>query len=300
MPEKGIRSTYSQCPLQLLICDDTGSLSTGTACYFFAADGAEFLITNWHIVSGKNPFDQKYLRKDQRVPIILKARIATWVGDPEHRSFTTVAVEVPLYNEDRSIPNWYEHPELGNSCDVVAIPFQKPSTTPSFMHVSANRVSMSKIPVKPGIPVFVIGFPSSLSVGFGLPIWKSGYIASEPYYDIAWGGEVSDLGGMLGGKKIPAFLIDSLTREGMSGSPVFASYAGSWDMSDPYRPVDPDEPGFWTRNDIALWGNQMQFVGLYSGRVPSREAEAAFGFCWRIDAIEAICAYKKIGRHPHN
>ena len=49
---------------------------------------------------------------------------------------------------------------------------------------------------------------------------------------------------------IPAFFIDSLTRSGMSGSPVFARYHGTWDMGDPYRKVDPDEPGFWKRDDI--------------------------------------------------
>ena len=110
---------------------------------------------------------------------------------------------------------------LGSKCDVVAIPFERPTTLPEFMHNSANMISSTRIPIKPGVVTFVIGFPRSLSVGFGLPIWKSGYIASEPHYDVVIGGTVSvTTGGMSGGLKIPAFFIDTLTREGMSGSPV--------------------------------------------------------------------------------
>ena len=85
----------------------------------------------------------------------------------------------------------------------------------------------------------------------------------------------------------------------MSGSPVFASYTGNWDMSDPYRPVDFDEPSFMLRNDVALSGNKMEFVGIYSGRIPSNEAEAALGFVWKESAIRQICVSKKIGAHPH-
>lgn len=110
------------------------------------------------------------------------------------------------------------------------------------MHNYPNRISSIRIPVKPGCQVYVIGFPSSLSSGFGLPIWKSGYIASEPAYDVILGGKLSEFGGMRGGTKIPAIFIDSLTRSGMSGSPVFASYTGNWDITDPYREIEPGSP----------------------------------------------------------
>ena len=103
----------------------------------------------------------------------------------------------------------------------------------------------------PGSTVFVIGFPRSLSVGFGLPLWKSGYIASEPHFNVTLGGRLSGYGGLKGGRRIPAFFIDTLTRAGMSGSPVFARYHGAWDMQHPYREVDPNEPGFWKRKDLA-------------------------------------------------
>ncbi len=298
MPELGIRSTYSQCPVQIFLCDDDGIISTGTG-FFFTEKNETYFVTNWHNISGRDPFTNNYLSNSQRRPLFIRAKFASWVGDPTKKEFTTIGRDIPLYNEDRSIPVWFEHPELGHECDVIAIPFQKPSVVPDFMHNSANMISGIRIPIKPGNTVFIIGFPHNLSVAFGLPIWKSGFIASEPHYDVKWGGELSDIGGMAGGRTGPAFFVDALTRKGMSGSPVFASYSGTWNMSDPYAPLNPDDPNFWSRSDIALGENRMEFVGIYSGRAPSIETDAALGFVWKQNAIEIICANKKIGQHPH-
>ena len=55
-----------------------------------------------------------------------------------------------------------------------------------------------RIPVLPGGTVYVIGFPHAISVGPGLPIWKSGYIASEPHFDVTIGGQRKDIGGFRG------------------------------------------------------------------------------------------------------
>ena len=125
-------------------------------------------------------------------------------------------------------------------------------------------------------------------------MWKSGYIASEPFYDVTIGGNLSSVGGLEGGLTIPAFFIDSQTRSGMSGSPVFASYTGPWDPQEPYGPLKFDEPGFWNRSDVRLGGTGREFVGCYSGRVPDRENGAALGLCWRKDVIDLICS----SRHP--
>src|SRR5262245_8381865 len=204
MPESGVRSTYSQRPIQILMHDSQGLLSTGTAFFYSTADEI-FLVTNWHNVSGKHPFDQTYLTKNHRSPTLLKAKMARWLGDTASGSFGIVPCNIPLYTDGQSQPVWFEHPTLASRCDVVALPFPKPSFVPDFMHNSANRISHTRIPVKPGGVAFIIGFPRSLSVGFGLPILKSGYIASEPFYDVTLGGKVSETGGLQGGTKLPAF-----------------------------------------------------------------------------------------------
>ena len=72
------------------------------------------------------------------------------------------------------------------------------------------------------------------------------------------------------------------------------------DMGDPYRKVDPDESGFWKRDDVAMWGSQgTKFIGCYSGRAGTKEQEAALGLCWRTDAIQEICRARKLGENPH-
>ena len=232
-------------------------------------------------------------------PIALTVKLSSYeVGNRQKGTFAIAPYDIPLYDGEH--PVWFEHPELGANCDVVAIPLKRPASCPTFMHNAANLVSKDNIPVKPGCTVFVIGFPRAISVGFGLPLWKSGYVASEPHYDIDLAGSLSEFGGMQGGTRIPAFFVDAQTRAGMSGSPVFARYYGSWDTIDPYRKIDPNEDGFWERDDVALWGSEgTQFIGCYSGRAAANESEAALGLCWRRDAIEATCRGRKLGSNPH-
>ena len=294
MPEWGIRSTYSQCPFQIQTWDNHGLLGAGTG-FFYEYGDEWFLITNWHIVSGKDPFTQEPQFAQGVFPAFIKAKFFSYL-DGTH-SFTPVAQRVNIY--DRSKPLWYEHPDLGSACDVVALPLTRPENCPKFMHNAANRISSIRIPVEPGGVVFIIGFPLTISVGFGLPLWKSGYIASEPAYDITLGGEIAERGGLAFGRTLPAFFIDAQTREGMSGSPVFASYVGSWDTQDPYTGIDPEQPEFWDRSDIFLGSKGTEFVGCYSGRMLGREQEAALGLCWRKNVIKYICSSKRPGQHPH-
>ncbi|CAM3482466.1 trypsin-like peptidase domain-containing protein [Pseudoalteromonas maricaloris] len=293
MPEKGIRSTYSQSPVQILMFDDHGLISTGTA-FFYSLNNEWFLVTNWHNISGKN-FITKDPISGSRFPTYIKAKISAYINDTN--GFVPIAQRVEIYKDYQ--PAWYQHPILGSDCDVIAIPMERPHSCPEYMHNAVNLISSMRIPVKPGNSAFIIGFPKSLSIGFGLPLWKSGYIASEPHYPVKIGGEVSEIGGLKNGKELPAFYIDSQTREGMSGSPVFASYTGNWDLTDPYQAVNPDEKNFWNRNDIALGENRMEFVGCYSGRIGSMEDGAALGLCWTVETINEICNSKSIGDHPH-
>lgn len=298
MPENGVRSTYSQCPVQIYMCDDDGIISTGTAFYFMH-NQEWFLITNWHNISGRNFLTKSPLSKNGRFPTYLKAKISSYVSKgskPQDNQFTTVSKRVEIYANYQ--PVWFEHPEIKSNCDVVAIPLERPSCCPEFMHNAANKISTTRIPIEPGNTVFIIGFPSSISVAFGLPVWKSGYIASEPHYPVTIGGALSEVGGLQNGIQLPAFYIDSQTREGMSGSPVFASYTGCWDHADPYAPLNFEDPNFWSRNDVTMSGRGTEFVGCYSGRIGLKEDGAALGLCWGTKTIQSICTAKIKGTHP--
>lgn len=283
MPENGIRSTYSQAPFMISMHDRGGLISTGTAFYYLH-DGKRFLVTNWHNFTGRNFFDNKNLDKNARTPMWITAHTAAWC-DPsqgDHRQFSLLPRKINIYEDpDAQLdPLWHEHPNLGaTQCDIVAIEVPRTEFEPEFMHYCVNEISKVLVPVLPGELAFVIGFPRGLHTGFGLPIWKSTFIASEPHYDVK-----------VGGKNLPAFFLDGYTREGMSGSPVFARYRGMWDAKDPYKPVDIDDPNFWNRDDVNVFGSEgTEFIGIYSGRIPEKEGEAALGLCWRRDAIDQVC-----------
>ena len=302
MPEQGIRSTYSQCPFKVDVyggADKTKPFSTATA-FYYCYEGEWFLITNWHVVAGRHSLSRKLLDNYGREPSSIKANLQTWydvysnvpVSEPlreKVKTFGPALYSIRLYADSK--PQWFEHPTYGHLCDIVALPFPRPARCPEFMHNAANLISKTKIPVEPGSTVFIVGFPHGISTGPGLPLHKSGYIASEPYYKTT-----------IYGTTLPAFLLDSQTRRGMSGSPVFAQYFGKWDLNDPYKEVNPDEPGFWQRDDVALGEVAKQFIGCYSGRLPGQNQgngeEPALGLCWPEDVIKEICAARRLGACP--
>ena len=292
MPEAGIRNHYSQCPFQILMCDDNGILGSGTA-FFFEYDDESFLITNWHNFSFRHFIDKTPLGSSARFPNHMKVKLVTALNDGT--SATTVAQRIEIY--DAYGPKWYEHPEHGSGCDVIALPLARPETCALHFHEPANKLDSARVPVAPGVTAFIIGFPRTISVGPGLPLWKSGYIASEPHYNVRIGGKISLVGGLSDGLSLPAFFIDSQTREGMSGAPVFAAYTGIWNTTDPFSSAD--ESGSMQLSDDTAIGSAAEFVGCYSGRVGPNEEGAALGLCWRVcesDTIEAICSARVRGQ----
>lgn len=276
--------------------DNAGLCSTGTA-FFYAKDDKWYLVTNKHNFTGKHAFTDEAITHG-RLPTHIEILISTFIGPPPYNAqtrFSTSPLRVDIYQDYQ--PAWYEHPSH-KVCDVVAPPLERPHSCANFMHNAANLIDSTQIPLKPGGTAFVIGFPRSLSIGFGLPLWKSGYIASEPFYDVKVGRDFSP-SGFTGGTQVPAFFIDTQTREGMSGSPFFSSYSGTWDTSDPYRQIDPAESGFFESNDIVLAATAMEFIGCYSGRVGPKEEGAALGLCWRKEVIDEICVNRMKAQHPH-
>ena len=291
MPEIGIRSALSQCPFQIRMCDSAGLIATGTG-FFYELNGDSFLVTTWHNISGRHAETKKCIDAYLRTPKHIEVEFASWIeGSAMTRWLPASSTErVEIYEGGE--PLWFEHPQLGSFCDIVALPVTRPENCPKFMHNPANLMTSDKIPMEPGNTVFIIGFPHGISIGLGLPLWKSGFIASEPYFDITTEDRQ---------RQLPAIFIDAQTRAGMSGSPVFASYTGSWDNSNPYS----DLAGLafqqaMERRTLLFASTGIELLGCYSGRVLGTTfAEAALGLCWRKEAIEHICASRKQGQHPH-
>jgi hypothetical protein len=165
------------------------------------------------------------------------------------------------------MPMWYEHPEYKHKVDVVIIPVNDIREIGSL---SANDPSLqlSQIRLRPGFDVFVLGFPRGISGGSNFPIWKRGSIASEPDFDI---------------DGLPKIFIDTATREGMSGSPVYAQQIGYW-FSE----------GVTNQNEAVI-GEGKRFLGVYSGRVGDDSFKAQLGIVWKPSVIEEIIQAAMVG-----
>lgn len=203
------------------------SLAVATGFFMRLQDKYDVLVTNWHVVTGKNPDTGKCIEKSLAVPDRLKVSCHS---SKEIGNF--IEEEIQLYDASGE-PIWIEHPD-GPMVDVVFIPFKNPDV--NCVHV--NVVLEPKLPVLPGAVVHIVGFPLGLSNGESFPIWKTGHIASDVDLDF----EVNR----------PAFLIDATTRGGMSGSPVYARSFGSF----------MDGKG----GQVIHVGLYTEFIGVYSGR----------------------------------
>ena len=282
-----LKDNYIACPFQIQMCDLQGGISLGTA-FFYECEGETFVITNWHNVTGKHPLTGTALDSN-RSPLYIRAKWPMVNDNSPHPEGGTImhfqAQKIEI--EDVSGPIWFEHPQLGSVCDVVAIPVHKATNWPSSVHMAANKIDETSIPIEPGLKVIVIGFPQGISTGPGLPVIKTGFLSSMPGFDVRLGGEFSDIGGMKDGIKVPATLLDVHTIPGMSGSPVFGEYTGIW---------NPDGSSITELIGSSVIGTSRIFLGCYSSRVPRLEERSGLGIYHQRNAIEEICRIKYRGQ----
>jgi S1-C subfamily serine protease len=174
-----------------LLFDDT-VLSTATG-FFWSHPSGPFLVTNWHVVTGKHPETGKHLSSHAGEPNRLRAYVT-----PSDNLGAKRACDVKLHGADGR-PLWLVHPDQKEGVDIAIIPVRLPADA----HMQAlNQMTAAPAKLFVGDDVFVLGFP--LGPRDGMPIWKRASVATEPD-----GGGPSD-----------PMLIDTATRPGMSGSPV--------------------------------------------------------------------------------
>ena len=157
-------------------------------------------------------------------------------------------VEESLYDENKQ-KRWFEHPTLGASADLIALPLK--NTAGVEFYPLDLTLRNSDMQLSPGDPVHIVGFPFGETQGGGLPIWKTGTIASD--LDINYGGKAK-------------FLVDATARSGMSGSPVYARrFIPSSDKSGPGEGV-------------------TKFLGVYAEENQALE----LGAVWKAEAVAAL------------
>jgi hypothetical protein len=201
-------------------------LSTATS-FVVAGKSAPLLITNRHVVTGRNQDTKAPLSSHGGVP----DRLRVWHNAPSLGSW--IAVEEPLYTNDS--PRWYEHPVLGERMDVVALPLTALRGVQLYPYDLRNPGP--DLLVGPSDPVSVVGFPFGITGGGRFAIWATGSMAIEPIADY---------------NDLPVSLIDCRSRQGQSGSPVIAFRRGGASFKD---------------GSTSLGGTYSRLLGVYSGRI---------------------------------
>jgi hypothetical protein len=211
-------------------------------------------ITNWHVASGFDSNTKQALSSHGGVPDKLNVSFF-------HTGLLHIwgVQEISLVDNEQR-PIWLEHPRFRSRVDVVAIPFTLDPGL-EYFPLNGDDIEFQNIPIEIGGDVFIIGYPLGITGAGRLPIWKRGTIASEPALDL---------------DGLPKLLIDTATRQGMSGSPVIANYNGLF----------LETSGVMTDTDY--WGEHRKFLGVYSGRVGEGHFEAQLGVVWKASVVEDI------------
>ncbi len=260
-----IEEKKSYVPVKVETFFNDTSLSIGSA-FFYLFENESYLITNWHIVSGRNPQTEQPLLNCGAIPnkLSIKVPYKEKSNDQSYIQWKTYLLE--LYEKEK--PVWYVHPTLLEKVDIACIKLRIENT--AIVCANDNSLGLEMIRIYPSLDVFILGFPFGMFGGASFPLWKRGTIASEPDIDI---------------DNLPKFYVDTATREGMSGSPVYAQEVG---MIVPENAASMDDWQF---------GKSERFIGVYSGRIGAEdEFKVQIGIVWKMSAIEEILENKIIGK----
>ena len=251
-------------PVQVVNDQDT-NLGVATAFFYENQNSQLFLITNWHVVTGRKP-SSPWNSKTGAIPSLLKLKLHRRqepIGSQSTILVTDIdEVHIPINSVDGSEPRWLEHPKHRLQVDVVAIPVEKHLDIEQKYHFNILNKFPHFVPdYEPEAMdnVFVIGYPWGISAtagrGGAIPVYKRGSIASDPIIDY---------------RRLPSLLIDCRTTTAMSGSPVVVSHDGVW-MPE----------GRMT--DDSIIGTITSFLGVYSGRIADKKNEviSEIGIVWK-------------------
>lgn len=189
-----------------------------------------FLITNWHVVTGRNPSTGRPLSRRAAIPNIIRVMFHS------HLNGVWLGQNLELLDWVTGEKMWLEHPR-GREIDVVALPLKD---TLIKTYPLEDVLFDTSLEVLPSEPVSIVGFPFGFPSAGSYPIWKTGHVASD--IDENYDGK-------------PVFLVDATVRPGMSGSPVIARMK---------KMADDSNNGF-----LVLEGAD-KFLGVFSGGISKK------------------------------
>lgn len=213
------------------------------------------VVTAWHCVTGAHPHTKQPL-SPETAGRPNKLGVALLRHD-----FGSTEVLLDLYDEDGD-PVWYIHPAGFAEIDLAAIFFSPPSWD-GIISLYVNDVPDMPMALRVGADLFILGFPRNLD-RLGLPIWKRASLAIDVEAAIDQPGHRH-------------YLVDTASREGMSGALVIARSNG----------------GYQHENGMMMWtgADATRIMGVYTGRVGTKDELAAqIGIVWPIRYVEELIA----------
>ncbi len=226
---------YSVIPL--LLFHLVGNNLMGTATGFLWKDDPSsqyYLVTNYHVLSGKEPDSGKILDSKGRTPSSIRVfHNSSKLGEWKPTDYSVV--------DKDGKPKWKEHPTFGSKVDVVLLAIDLPSDVACY---AINEQEWVDLQLRPAENVSIIGFPHGQTAGGLFGIWQTGYIASEPEIDFSG---------------LPCLLVDSKAWPGNSGSPVIARRYGFWSTKDGNQGMGDGT------------SSATDFIGIFSGSLGKAE-----------------------------
>lgn len=241
--------TLSTAPLSLYFNDTALGQATG---FIWKIGDKYYLVSNWHVFSGRDFFTMKNLRPDGGRPNKIETMFNIETGSFFKQPWT-------IHIRDKGDrPLWMVLPGA-RRVDIAVLPLEFPPGERIITLYPLNVLAVAALRIEIGMDVFVLGYPFPIEPP-AYPIWKRGSIASEP---------------QLVGLSNDYMLVDTASRPGMSGAPVIRK---SWQnhLVEPGRQAYDDRPA-------------VKFLGVYSGRLPvDHPHEAQIGLVWDKSFIDEI------------
>lgn len=245
--------TYSITKLELLCGDKQIGVATG----FFLKKASEwFLVTNWHVLSGRNPENGQPRHSSGAVPDRCRFYAASKVG----LQLGWVPSIRFLGDAMNQLATWYQHPSQGQDVDVAVLPIE-----PEQVGIAKDLLDQGghdpDMFIDLGEDLFLPGYPLGFAASGHMPIWKRASLASS----LEVGHGINRF-----------FYVDTATREGMSGSPCLA--ISNWHHYSLDR----------TTNKMRIVERPLSWrlLGVYSGRRNHTDNfEAQIGIVWRENLV---------------
>jgi hypothetical protein len=262
MATTGIYLTNTITKLELFGAGNLLATATG---FFLKLNERWYLVTNWHVLSGRDPQNGQSRHPTGAVPDVCRF----YVGKLGVSGIEWNATSADLGDVSRGTSTWFQHPQFGQAVDVAVLPI-----TLTALPLARDLLEMGghdpDMFIDLGGELFLPGFPLGFAANGLMPIWKRASLASSLEF---------------GHSMDRYFYVDTATREGMSGAPCLA--ISNW------RHYAMDRAT--TRVRVVERPLSWRLLGVYSGRHnPSDTFEAQIGIVWRetliFDAITAESA----------